>query len=246
MPRTKAGRLSWHTNFSQNIGPIAERLGYPASRTEKVVANEAILAKATSIQAVVDNYADKVLSFVNTAMEPNPTNPTAPIVFPVLKGLPDAPASTTGNILGDAIRLADEIHFHPDATDTDFKALRLLLPGESDIDTGQKQEEKAVRLHNYPRMKGEMVNNMVVIKFTRGRGFGGLNILLQVDREGRGEFKNLTITNNNEFREAVTLPEGVKAGVFTYQAIFMNGTEEASDWSPPLLIPVRASISVAI
>jgi hypothetical protein len=80
---------------------------------------------------------------------------------------------------------------------------------------------------------------MVVLCIIRGKRHAGKSVLIQVDREGKGNFFNLvTNTSANEVSDPILLPIGQKTAAWSYRAIYMDSQTTLSDWCPDMPVAI--------
>lgn len=232
----------WSDNFAQHIGSMAARLGIPEELVTKIDDNNKGLQKTMLFNRDIEEWLAQWRIAKRALFTGRPQNPDQPVPFPATPTFPTLPSATYAYVLAPHIQAANIVLANPLTTEADRQLLRLVradgLPTPPEAANRVKADE-----YNYPLLKVRVLNNQVIIICTRGNRWRGKAILLQVDRQGKGEYQPLVNTTNRSYSELISLPPDVQSAAWVYRAIYVEGTTTISDWSPDLGVVVRQEAS---
>ncbi len=228
----------WSQNLATNLPTVAVRLGVPAALVTKVTDNNAALQATKNTMSALQKWLDQWRTTKRNLYNGYPDDPTLPVPFPGAVTLPTLPDPAPAYVLAPHIQAVNIILANPDTTDADRELLQLVraegLPTPPEAANRVKADE-----YNYPLIKVSVGNNMFTVTVTRGNRWRGKAMLLQVDREGKGEFVTLVNTTSRSYSEIITLPPQQLTAAWTFRAIYVEGTTLKSDWCPDAGVVVR-------
>lgn len=232
----------WSANFAINIGAVSVRLGVPTELVTRIVDNDKGLQRTMQFNRAIEAWLAQWRTAKRMLFTGRPTNPEIPVPFPATPAFLTLPDDTYAYVLAPHIQAANIVLANPACTEADRQLLRLVkadgLPTPPEATSRVKADE-----YNYPLMKVEVINNAVVINVTRGNRWKSKAFMLQVDRQGRGEFTTLINTTKRTYADPINLPPDVLSAAWTYRAIYVDGHEVISDWCPILGAAVRQEAS---
>jgi hypothetical protein len=228
--------IEWAQNFAQNLPNVTGQYNLPAALEDKVIANALMLSRLLQFETIISDWLKEWRVCKASLFNGFPLN-NDPVPVPNTPVFPDKPVPVAAYVLAPFIQAANIILANPAVTEAD-KNLLGLVKAEGKPVTPETQRREAAESFNYPVMKASVVNGTVVIKFIRGNRFKGESVLLQVDREGMGNFTNLLVTTAREFNELAQLPPGRVSAAWTYKAVYVKSETLISDWSPNLTLAI--------
>lgn len=221
----------WSDNFAQNIGTVAERLGVPETLVAKIDDNNKGLQKTMLFNRDIEEWLNKWRIAKRALFTGRPLNPEIPVPFPATPTFPTLPSATYAYVLAPHIQAANIVLANPLTTEADRQLLRLVHAEGKPTPPEAANRVKADE-YNYPLLKVKVQKNTVNIDITRGNRWRGKALMLQVDRQGKGEFITLINTTSRSYTELISLPPDVQSAAWVYRAIYVDGPTIISDWSP--------------
>ena len=228
--------IGWAQNFAAKLPLVATKYNVPQNLQDQVALNATILNGAQNYIDVLTNWLNGWRTVLNELFNPNP-GWNVPINYPVQPQVPALPPEGMAYILTPFIQVAKIILASPMLTQLDVDLLRLVPAQGKPVDPDRKPREKAESF-NYPLLRGSLENGNVTIRIIRGYRWRGKSALLQVDRDGSGNFVFLAQTTTSSLTEPAVLPSGEAASAWCYRAVYVEGLQQVSDWSPTLLVGI--------
>ena len=232
----------WSGNFATNLASVAARLGVPEALVTKVISQDKALQSVMDYNRSIEAWLSKWRTAKRALLDGRPANPEAFIQYPPTPKIPELPSDATAYVFAPHIQAANIILANPATTDADRQLLRLVKADGLPMPPEAANRVKADGF-NYPLLKVVVENNTVTVGVTRGNRWKGKAMLLQVDRQGRGEFTNLVNTTSRSYTELITLPTDVQSAAWVYRAVYVDGTTVISDWCPDEGIVVQHEAS---
>jgi hypothetical protein len=227
----------WAQNFTDQLGRQYQRFNVSEDLKKKVEANNAVIQSVNQYDALLFDWQGLWRSVKNGLYNGSPSNGN-PINFPQQPVFPDLPTAVGAYVLAPHIQVANIILADPTVTDADIKLFGLVKAEGKPKPPSTKQRDKA-ELYNYPVMNIKIENGVVVMRIVRGKRHKGKSVLVQVDREGKGNFALLANnTSANEVSDSIQLPNSQMTAAWAYRAIYMEGQTTISDWSPTQAVAV--------
>lgn len=233
LPTQEIPKMEWAISFSAALVPLGPKYNIAPELISSVTANADIIAAfLANFKKAKQFYSELVLNKQSLLLvnppTPNPLVDLAPL--PTFTAWPSASVSST--LLNPHIEAAELLIANIKLTAADRTTLGL------DKQPSTTSKRISADNFNYPMLSYSMENNIVRLTIKRGNRWKGYVCQVAMATGDAGVFKQLTLTVNKTVEVPVVAPTDKLATTLIFQAVYMDGNNVVSDWSPSLVVAI--------
>jgi len=236
-PRKEMAKFDWGINLSNVAGKKGSKYHIPQALIDKAKDNSLILAVFKTNLTNARKYTADLVKNKDSIMELNPTNTNLPVTLtlpPDIQVWPENVTATVG-LLRPHMEIASLLLANSDLTAADKTEFGL------DKQPTTPSTRPTAEDFNYPFMGATVKNNTIELRIKRGKRFAKKMCKVFIDKSGNGNFTPYTTTVAAKITIPIELPANAIAAAVVFKAVYLDGNEEKSDWSPNLVVPVQRS-----